>query len=236
QISGCYKFKQQYGNFKAEGSDTHEQNFNRLQAIVSHLEFMDVPIEQDDLNQKIDNDEIEEMDIKWNLALLSMRADRVLERDIKLKDNKNEYLRNELEEVKKEKDSIDFKIEKFENASKDIGRLLGTQKLDKDMKGVAFIEYCAIPPPPAQVYSPLKKDLSWMGLPEFVDHTVTDYTRPTPSIDVSKSVSKEQEERWKSNHPSFFEQRGSSGNIVTKPMIKFMKKYGCLNATKVNNT
>nr|GEW29862.1 hypothetical protein [Tanacetum cinerariifolium] len=46
------QLKQQYGNFKAEGSKTLEQTFNRLQAIVSHLEFMDVEIEQDDLNQK----------------------------------------------------------------------------------------------------------------------------------------------------------------------------------------
>nr|GEV97175.1 hypothetical protein [Tanacetum cinerariifolium] len=134
--------KQQYGKFKAEGSETLKQTFNRLQAILSHLEFMDVPIEQDDLNQKflttlapewlvgksevptvqgasiasaqvptvrtdvaasnrihdticafiatqqngsqikdedtsqIDDDEIEEMDIKWNLTSLSMRADR----------------------------------------------------------------------------------------------------------------------------------------------------------------
>nr|GFC93300.1 ribonuclease H-like domain-containing protein [Tanacetum cinerariifolium] len=40
------------GNFKAEGSETLEQTFNRMQAIVSHVEFMDVKIEQDDLNQK----------------------------------------------------------------------------------------------------------------------------------------------------------------------------------------
>nr|GEZ87734.1 hypothetical protein [Tanacetum cinerariifolium] len=129
------QLKQQYGNFMAEGSETLEQKFNRLQAIMSHLEFMDVEIEQDDLNQKflisltpewlmyiivwrnrddldtislddvynhlkvgkgkvhtasvptastqvstastnIDEDDIEEMDIKWNMALLSMRADR----------------------------------------------------------------------------------------------------------------------------------------------------------------
>nr|GEX04718.1 ribonuclease H-like domain-containing protein [Tanacetum cinerariifolium] len=44
--------KQQYGNFKSEGSETLEQNFNRLHAIVSHLEFMDIEIKQDDLNQK----------------------------------------------------------------------------------------------------------------------------------------------------------------------------------------
>nr|GEX46270.1 hypothetical protein [Tanacetum cinerariifolium] len=45
--------KQQYGNFKAEWKETLEQTFNRLQAIVSHMEFMDVEIEQDDLNQKL---------------------------------------------------------------------------------------------------------------------------------------------------------------------------------------
>nr|GEZ28343.1 hypothetical protein [Tanacetum cinerariifolium] len=135
------RLEQQYGNFKAEGSETLEQTFNRLQVIVSHLEFIDVEIEQDDLNKKfltslapewligkgevytasvptastqvstasanvvvasighdtvcayiasqsngsqikyeyitqIDEDDIKEMDIKWNMALLSMRADR----------------------------------------------------------------------------------------------------------------------------------------------------------------
>nr|GEU80003.1 hypothetical protein [Tanacetum cinerariifolium] len=44
--------KQQYGNFKAEGSETLEQTFNRLQVIISQLQFMDVEIEKDDLNQK----------------------------------------------------------------------------------------------------------------------------------------------------------------------------------------
>ncbi|GJS15741.1 integrase, catalytic region, zinc finger, CCHC-type containing protein [Tanacetum coccineum] len=37
---------------KTFGSEILKQTFNRLQAIVSHLEFMDVPIEQDDLNKK----------------------------------------------------------------------------------------------------------------------------------------------------------------------------------------
>nr|GEZ16644.1 ribonuclease H-like domain-containing protein [Tanacetum cinerariifolium] len=41
-----------YGNIKAEVSETMEQTFNRLHAIVSHLEFMDIEIEQDDWNQK----------------------------------------------------------------------------------------------------------------------------------------------------------------------------------------
>nr|GEY95121.1 ribonuclease H-like domain-containing protein [Tanacetum cinerariifolium] len=43
--------KHQYGNFKAKGSETLEQTFNRLQVIVGQLQFMDVKIEKDDLNQ-----------------------------------------------------------------------------------------------------------------------------------------------------------------------------------------
>nr|GEV58738.1 putative ribonuclease H-like domain-containing protein [Tanacetum cinerariifolium] len=60
--------------------------------------------------------------------------------------------------------------------------------------------------------------------------------RHAPSIDVLKSISKEQEHRWKSNNPSFFKKGGSSCNVVLKPMIKFVKESGCPNATKVNNT
>nr|GEX62033.1 hypothetical protein [Tanacetum cinerariifolium] len=44
--------KQQYGNFKAKGSKTLEQTFNRLQVIIGQLQFMDVEIKKDDLNQK----------------------------------------------------------------------------------------------------------------------------------------------------------------------------------------
>ncbi|GJV47212.1 hypothetical protein Tco_1437424 [Tanacetum coccineum] len=132
---------------------------------------------------------------------------RVLERDLELRDNKIENLRNELEEVKNEKESIDFKIEKFDNASKDL-----------------------------DIYSPPKKDLSWMGFPEFVDDTITDYNRPTPSIDVSKDVSDEQNAIWKSNSASFSEQGGSVGNVVSKPMIRFVKETGCPSVSIVNNT
>ncbi|GJR98613.1 hypothetical protein Tco_0270787 [Tanacetum coccineum] len=98
-------------------------------------------------------------------------------------------------------------------------------RLDKDKKGLGFNEYSVVPPPPTQVYSPPKKDLSWMGLPEFVDDTVTDYSRPTPSVDVSKDVS-----------ASSLKQGGSFDNVVSKPMIRFVKETGCLSVSKDNNT
>ncbi|GJX29966.1 hypothetical protein Tco_0238045 [Tanacetum coccineum] len=103
--------------------------------------------------------------------------------------------------------------------------LLGNQRLNKDKKSLGFNEYSVVPPPPAQVYSPPKKDLSWMGLPEFVDDTVTDYSRPTPSVDVLKDVS-----------ASSLEQGGSFDNVVSKPMIRFVKETGCPSVSKDNNT
>nr|GEV32934.1 ribonuclease H-like domain-containing protein [Tanacetum cinerariifolium] len=108
---------------------------------------------------------------------------RVLERDVEIRDNKIEYLKNELEQVKKEKESLDNKLTGFENASKDLDNLLGSQRSGKNKEGLG---YSAVPPPLAQIYLPPKKDLSWTGLPEFVDDIVTDYSRPTPSKDASK--------------------------------------------------
>nr|GEW33483.1 putative ribonuclease H-like domain-containing protein [Tanacetum cinerariifolium] len=308
------QLKQHSGNFKAEGLETLEQTFNRLHAIVSHLEFMDVEIEQDDLNQKfltslalewlmytivwrnrsdldamslddlynhlkvyepevkkkaelnsynmafisssknssekgevntscipttstqvspasadikyedinqIDGDDIKEMDIKWNMALLSMRADRFwkkigkkitiqgtdvagfdksksymaneeenhalvadeealtefalmaksslsfenevearlvefknqeikfcekirgLEFNVESKNNRIKRLTNELEELRKEKESLDSKLTGFQLASKDLDTLLRSQRSDKNKEGLG---YSAVPP------------------------------------------------------------------------------------------
>nr|GFA01924.1 hypothetical protein [Tanacetum cinerariifolium] len=78
-------------------------------------------------------------------------------------------------------------------------------------------------PPSAQVYSPPKKDFSWTGLPEFIDDTVTDYSRPTPSIDESKCNTSD----LQSNNFSVSEHGESPGSIMSKPMIKFVKAADC---------
>ncbi|GJV17985.1 putative ribonuclease H-like domain-containing protein [Tanacetum coccineum] len=156
---------------------------------------------------------------------------RVLERDVEIRDNKIESLKNELEELKKEKESIDHKLAGFGNASKDLNDLLESQKSAKDKTGVGFNEYTVVPPPPAQVYSPPQRDLSWTGLPEFVDDTITDYTRPTPSVDVSKDV----RSYLDGNNTSVFEQGETSSSNMSRPMIKFVKESGCPNVIKINN-
>nr|GEV00412.1 hypothetical protein [Tanacetum cinerariifolium] len=457
--------KQQYGNFKAEGSETLEQTFNRLQVIVSQLQFMDVEVEKDDLNQKfltslahewlmhtivwrnmndldtmslddldedgntayvptasttvptasasvailsqdtasayiasqssgsqikfedinqIDEDDIEEMDIKWSMALLSMRADKFWKKtgkkisiqgsdvagfdkskvecfnchkmghftrecrvpksqergrkdnyrqgskaeektpkalmaidgvgwdwsymanegedhalvadakaptefalmanteskvfdnylcsndckknndslNSKIKDLTNELfkannyiyhyklavaqlegrlveykerevkyiekirtlelyresnlkciktLSKQLETLKLEKKGVDGKLAGLLKASKNLDNLIESQRSDKVKDGVG---YNVVPPPAADLYLSSKKDLSWIGLPEFVDDTVTDYSRPMPTIE---STSEEGQNKNSSTPEDV------ASPITPKLFVKFVK-------------
>ncbi|GJX86671.1 hypothetical protein Tco_0337445 [Tanacetum coccineum] len=103
----------------------------------------------------------------------------VLERDLELRDNK-------------------LKISRM--------NLKRTQRSVKDKTGLGFNEYTAVPPSPAQVYSP------------------------------PKMICLGQKAIWKSNSVSFSEQGGSIGNDVSKPMIRFVKEISCPSVSKVNNT
>nr|GEX72487.1 ribonuclease H-like domain-containing protein [Tanacetum cinerariifolium] len=297
--------KQQYGNFKAEGKETLEQTFNRLQAIKSESNSQNMafissaknssgnrevntasipnaitqvsPIKYEDINQ-IDEDDIEEMDIKWNMALLSMRADkfwkktgkkisiqgtdvagfdkskvecfnchkmghfarecrvprsqdrgrrenfkqglsqvkarlvefknqeikfyekiRGLEFSVESKNNRIKRLTNELEELKKEKEGLDSKLTGFQSAPKDLDTLLGSQRSDKNKK----------------------------GLPEFADDTITDYSRPSLSIESNSS-------NLQNSDSSVFENGESSKSVMSKPMIKFVKAADSPTVIKTN--
>nr|GEU99392.1 hypothetical protein [Tanacetum cinerariifolium] len=105
---------------------------------------------------------------------------RILEFKVESRANCIESITKELELIKKEKEGLDSKLEGFQTASKDLDNLLESQRSDKSKEGLG---YSAVPPPPAQVYYPPKKDLSWIGLPKFADDTVTDYIRPPPAIE-----------------------------------------------------
>nr|GEV68256.1 hypothetical protein [Tanacetum cinerariifolium] len=78
------------------------------------------------------------------------------------------------------------------------------------------LEFKCCSPPPAQVYSPPKKDMSWTGLPEFADDTITDYSRPSPAIESNS------DDLQNRNSP-ITETGESSSTILSKLAIKFVK-------------
>ncbi|GJS66510.1 ribonuclease H-like domain-containing protein [Tanacetum coccineum] len=77
------------------------------------------------------------------------------------------YKKNELEKIKQEKESIQLKIENFDNASKSLDKLIGSQITNNSRKGVGFVSCNAVPPPPTGLFSPPNLDLSNSGLEEF---------------------------------------------------------------------
>nr|GEW87019.1 hypothetical protein [Tanacetum cinerariifolium] len=121
-------------------------------------------------------------------------------------------LKKKLETLQQEKERIDGKLAGSLTASKDLDNLIESQRSDKNKEGLG---YSAVPPPIAQIYSSPKKDLSWIGLSKFVDDTVTDYSRPSPTIESSPDDAQ--------NKNPFTETGASDSTILSKPVIKFVK-------------
>nr|GFB73524.1 hypothetical protein [Tanacetum cinerariifolium] len=121
--------------------------------------------------------------------------------------------KKELELIKKEKEGLDSKLTGFQTASKDLDSFLKRQRLDKNKEELGYSD---VPPPPAQIYSPPKKDMSWTSLPEFADDIVTDYSRPAPTVESSPDDAQ-------NRNPSVTATEASPSTISPKPFIKFIK-------------
>ncbi|GJU55860.1 putative ribonuclease H-like domain-containing protein, partial [Tanacetum coccineum] len=97
----------------------------------------------------------------------------VLKREVACKDYEIGVLKTEFEKVKQEKDGIDFKIAKFNNASKDLDNLLASQITDKSKKGLGY--HVVALPHPLSLNAPTKLDLSYSGLDEFKEPEFNGY-------------------------------------------------------------
>nr|GEY43853.1 hypothetical protein [Tanacetum cinerariifolium] len=142
---------------------------------------------------------------------------RGLEYKTESSDDYFEILKKELELIKKEKEGLDSKLTGFQTASKDLDSLLESQRVDKKKEGLG---YSVVPPPPAQIYSPPKKDMSWTGLPEFKDDIMTNYSRHAPTIESSPDDAQ-------NKNPSVTETEASPNKVETtkKPPVKYAEQY-----------
>nr|GEY09855.1 ribonuclease H-like domain-containing protein [Tanacetum cinerariifolium] len=161
----------------------------------------------DSLNSKITDLTDKLFDAKNIIYHYKLGLAQVESRLVEHKDKEIKYC----EKIKGLEFRTEFNNDYIEILKKELETLKKEKEGNKERLG-----YSNVPPPPAQIYSSPKKDLSWTGLSEFADDTITDYSRPSPTM---KSTSGDDQ-----NRNSFVPETDASPSIITpKPFIKFVK-------------
>ncbi|GKA40031.1 hypothetical protein Tco_0732624 [Tanacetum coccineum] len=140
----------------------------------------------DDLIVKLNETEFKASTYKIGLAtveeqLVTFRKNEVLfseeiavlKREVGCKDYEIGVLKTEYEKVKQEKEGIDFKIAKFNNASKSLDKLLESQITEISKKGIWYHDVAL--PHPLSLNAPTKLDLSYSCLNEFKEPEFNGY-------------------------------------------------------------
>ncbi|GJU44451.1 hypothetical protein Tco_1201717 [Tanacetum coccineum] len=110
---------------------------------------------------------------------------KVLKHEINLRYVAITELRRNLELAKKQKDEIQLTVEKLENSSKSLSKLIDSQIVDKCKTGLG---YNTVPPPYTRNFMPPKPDLSFSGLKEFVNESiVSEPTVKKPVVETSEA-------------------------------------------------
>ncbi|GJS27984.1 putative ribonuclease H-like domain-containing protein [Tanacetum coccineum] len=215
---------QQYDNFTALRSEGLDKTYDSSQ------------LNNEDLEQ-IDTDDLKEMDLKWQVVMLTMRVNRFLkktERNLNFNGKrtaprnygkrngdsprrivpvetptnalvvqdgigyqmgleslearivvheKNEAVYEE-DIALKQKDDLKLKLEKFEESSKNLTKLINSQISAKDKVGLGYdsqineSEMVHIPPPYTGNYMPSRPDLSFAGLDDSIYKTNDSLEQP----------------------------------------------------------
>nr|GEZ78843.1 retrovirus-related Pol polyprotein from transposon TNT 1-94 [Tanacetum cinerariifolium] len=147
-------------------------------------------IKFEDINQ-INEDDIEEMDIKWNMALLSMRADKFWKKTGKkisiqgsdvagIDKSKERGRRDTYKQGSKVEEQTSKALMEIDGVGWDWS-YMANDKEDHALVAEAPTKFALM----ANTSTENKKDLSWTGLLECDDDSVTDYSRPSPTVESS---------------------------------------------------
>nr|GFC13845.1 hypothetical protein [Tanacetum cinerariifolium] len=236
--------KQQYGNFKAEASETLEQTFNRLQRNMSDLDTMSLDhlynhlkVYESEVQKKSESNSQNMAFISLakhssgneevNIASVSTASTNVSTATANIRaasisqDTTCAYIASQSSDRgRSDNYRQGYKVE--EQASKALMAIDGVgwdwSYMANDEENHALVADEEAPTDFALMAktSAKSEDLSWKGLLEFADDTVTDYSRPLPDIESTSDDAK--------NRNSFdTETEASPSTISPKPFIKFVK-------------
>ncbi|GJX20045.1 putative ribonuclease H-like domain-containing protein [Tanacetum coccineum] len=142
----------------------------------------------------------------------------ILKREVACKDYEISVLKTEFEKVKQEKEGIEFKIEKFDNTSKSLDKLLGSQITDRSKKGLG---YNVVPPPQPLIYNgPTKLDLSYSGLDEFKDPKFKSYGSKDSKLESNIVCHKKSNDSKENSNDSLVKEQVSkdTSSFVESPL------------------
>ncbi|GJU89018.1 ribonuclease H-like domain-containing protein [Tanacetum coccineum] len=180
---------------------------------------------------------------------------KILKLDIMLRDNALTELRKKFEKVKKEREDLKLTLEKFENSSKNLSKLLDSQICDKFKSGVGYDSqvfdsqvfdsqvndryktgkgYHAVPPPYTGNFMPPKPDMVVADKDEYVFSESATSVPSAATSEVKTSVSKPKSvsepliKDWISNSENENETKSKSKSGQRKPSnakVEFVKSY-----------
>ncbi|GJS00767.1 ribonuclease H-like domain-containing protein [Tanacetum coccineum] len=173
---------------------------------------------------------------------------KILKLDIKLRDNALTELRKKFEKAEKERDGLKLTLEKFENSSKNLSKLLDSQVCDKFKTGVGFDSqvvdsqvfdsqvndkhktgkgYHAVPPPYTRNFMPPKPNLILANEEEYVFSESKPKSVSEPLIKDWISDSEDENEtefKFKQRKPSFAKVKFVKSNEHVKTPKESVKK------------
>ncbi|GJV26015.1 hypothetical protein Tco_1378710 [Tanacetum coccineum] len=156
---GSISFDDLYNNFKIVELEVKRSVTSSSNSGSHNLAFVSVyaylatqpngsQVVHEDLDQ-IHEDDLNEMDLKWQLALLKCRNPKSQENRSRNQDSSRRtmnvkeaspkaMLAIDVERLKKEKEENQFKIDNYENASKSLEQLIANQISDNNKKGLGY--------------------------------------------------------------------------------------------------
>ncbi|GJV50635.1 hypothetical protein Tco_1446376 [Tanacetum coccineum] len=248
--------------------------------------------------QQINPDDLEEIDLRWNIAMLTMRARRFLKNTGRKLDMVNkerigfdnlssstksevsndsnccssclEYvkdlkeqneqlvkdlrtarvsvvsyktglesvearldlditkLKRKLELATKEKDEVQLTVQKFENSSKTLSKLLDRQIMDKCK---IRLGYNVVPPPYTGNFMPPKSDLVYLSLDDFVDvnESVSECVVEKPTVETNELKTARKE-----NGAPIIEDWVSDSDEENVPKVKIVEMFNKPSFAKIN--
>ncbi|GKA92168.1 hypothetical protein Tco_0814093 [Tanacetum coccineum] len=153
---------------------------------------------------------------------------KLLKREIYLRDLDITELKRKLELATKEKDEVQLTVQKFENSSKNLSKLLDRQIMDKCKIGLG---YNAVPPPYTGNFMPPKSDLVYPSLDDFVEvnESVSESIVEKPTVETNEPKTARKE-----NGAPIIEDWVSDSDEENVPKVKTVEMFNKPSFAKIN--